>query len=159
LLEIIAEDPNVPVVYWMWDFGDGSTSSLHSPVHQYQSPGVYTITLTMESEDGCIRVMTWKNQVEVIQNIRIYIPNAFTPNGDGLNDVFYVSSQLVNQFNIQVFDRWGAVMFESTNIGFEWNGTDAKGGALPEGVYTYRVSGRAIDNSPVNTQGTVLLIR
>ena len=110
------------------------------------------------SNFGCISTYPLP-AIVVLQNIRLYIPNAFTPNGDGLNDFFSLNSRLVTQLNIQMFDRWGGLLYASDNINFEWAGTDTQGAELPEGVYTYLVRAIGYDGKEIIRTGTVTLIR
>jgi len=70
----------------------------------------------------------------------LYTPNAFTPNGDGDNDVFLAIGKGVDSFEMQVFDRWGGIFFESSDIEYGWNGLDASDNSVGIGRYMYHIS-------------------
>jgi gliding motility-associated-like protein len=89
----------------------------------------------------------------------IYLPNAFTPNNDGRNDIFRVIAQgAVKLGRFSVFDRWGQLVFTTTNVSQGWDGT-YKGSALPAGTYVWEVSASNTCSGPMFQKGTVLLIR
>ena len=93
----------------------------------------------------------------------MYIPNAFTPNGDGLNDVFGVIPRLdyVNQYRISIFNRWGQLLFESSDLNQGWDGT-YQGEACPAGAYVYRIVYNDFGMGTQETkvmEGTVMLVR
>jgi gliding motility-associated-like protein len=85
-------------------------------------------------------------------------PNAFSPNGDGANDYFYIESSKIRSWQIQIFDRWGNQVYESDDLLFRWDGTQG-GVTLPEGTYVYNLSGIALDGTKVGRSGSILLIR
>ncbi|NQU88748.1 MAG: gliding motility-associated C-terminal domain-containing protein, partial [Mariniphaga sp.] len=96
-------------------------------------------------------------------DIRIYLPNAFSPNSDGLNDDFkaVTNSENIKFFQMLIYDRWGTLIFESKNISFGWNGT-FKGKPCPQGVYVYKVEYSLSASSTGQSEtkmGTVVLIR
>jgi gliding motility-associated-like protein len=95
----------------------------------------------------------------VEENVRLHVPNAFTPNGDGLNDFFFVETMLVRELTTQIFDRWGKLIFESGDLSFRWPGEDVQGYPAAEGAYTYVMRGYAINGQFVERHGTVLLMR
>lgn len=143
-----------------WDFGDGTTSTEGNPVHQYTAPGEYTVTLTVIDENGCERVLTKKEYIIVDESINLWVPNAFTPNGDGNNDEFLLHTQLIVDFEINIYNRWGQLIFTSQNMNFRWDGTDQKSGAvIPEGVVTYLIKATAYNGQQVQRAGTVTIIR
>jgi gliding motility-associated-like protein len=143
---------------WMWDFGDGEFDNLPNPVHQYQNEGTYTVTLIVVDSNGCSRSVTKLDYVVVGKDIQLIVPNAFTPNGDGINDLFYVGHKLINTFQVNIFDRWGNLLFTSRDPDFRWDGT-LNGSPLPEGNYTYSITATAIENTPVNKAGVFSLLR
>ncbi|MES2455123.1 MAG: gliding motility-associated C-terminal domain-containing protein [Bacteroidota bacterium] len=88
----------------------------------------------------------------------IYVPNAFTPNGDGKNDVVYVRSQTVKTLTFYIYSQWGEQLFYSPNITLGWDGT-FKGNNQPVGVYVYSVKAIMNNGREVNKKGTITLIR
>ncbi len=227
-----------------WDFGDGNTSSLASPSHQYTQAGVYSIRHTLITLQGCtdtlseffpqmIRInpvpegelslkpslvsvfepfITVKDSSEqvrtetfipgkgmvadldeltfkgndtgnfkvthitynafgctdtlelfyrVVAPLNFYVPNAFTPNADGLNETFKVSVTGIRQYAIQIYDRWGGLVFESTDQEYSWNGRIMNHGApAPLGYYTYLIE--VTENETRLThrkRGTIALLR
>lgn len=210
-----------PISY-LWNFGDGQTSAEASPVHTYQNPGVYTVTLTISTSNGCISTDTFtvpnmitvlpiptagftvdplvtsiftpeitvsdnsvnsigcsywfgngsyasntcnltysysepgtyeimqvvSNEfgctdtsyvtVEIKHEFRFWIPNAFTPNGDGLNDLFKPSVMGVEEYKFMIFDRWGELIYKTSNPQAGWNG-NYRGDPCQEEVYVYRI--------------------
>jgi len=89
---------------------------------------------------------------------QIYVANAFTPNGDGKNDIVYVHSNTIKSMNFYVYDQWGEMLYRSSNIANGWDGT-YKGAKEPVGVYVYYVQAIMIDGKQVNKKGTITLLR
>ena len=146
-------DPNISfvntsqgAVNHYWDFGDpaalpGTNNSvLVNPSHSYSYVGEYAVNLQVTSEYGCTDIATLL--VEITPDFAIYIPNAFTPDGNGVNDIFQPLGVGIDEENyrMDVFDRWGEVIFTSNNFRKGWDGT-VKGGSLiaQQGVYTYKI--------------------
>lgn len=126
---------------YTWNFGDGSTSQDISPVHQFpiEQTGVYDITLTATNAAGCTDVATMS--VIVNEELIFYVPNAFTPNEDEFNVVFlpvFTSGFNAQDYLLQIYNRWGEVVFETNDYLEGWDGT-YKGEIAKDGVYTYRI--------------------
>src|SRR5688572_11347312 len=94
-------------------------------------------------KNGNPSITSTSNITEVVPYMNIFIPNSFTPNGDGLNDTFGAYGEAILDFNMQVFNRWGQVIFESNNTNSRWDGTH-DGQMVPEGSYVYRVVAKGI---------------
>lgn len=150
---------NGPLSSLTWNFGDGVTSGDMNPVHQYNEAGVYDVSLSMVNAFGCLSEQSWPQYVRVNKLVSLFVPNAFSPNGDGLNDVFTVSTRLIIDFQINIYDRWGKLIYASGNPGFEWNGTDDQGKQVPEGVYTYTINSTDWDGQKIDRAGTITVIR
>ncbi|HLP54283.1 MAG TPA: PKD domain-containing protein [Fluviicola sp.] len=139
---------------YSWDFGDGTSgSTLTSPVHTFPDggPGSYTITLTVTNADGCQDIAT--GTVIIEEELIYFVPNAFTPDGDEFNQTFvpvFTSGFDPYDFNFQVFNRWGEVMFESNNHEIGWDGT-YHGTLVQEGVYTWRIEFKTSKNDERKT--------
>lgn len=134
---------NGPITYYHWEFGDGfdyknDTSSLKNPSHDFNYVSVYPVTLIETNVYGCTDTIT-KN-VTVLEDFTLYIPNAFTPNGDGLNDVFLPKGMgfKAESYEMLVYDRWGNVIFKSNDVNKGWDGT-FKGTSVQSDVYVYKI--------------------
>lgn len=125
---------------YIWEFGDGITSTQTSPVHTYENqPGVYHIVLHASNEEGCNDSAV--AVVSVIDDLIFYVPNTFTPDGDEFNNFFFpvFSSGFDGQnYTLLIFDRWGEIIFESHNVEVGWDGT-YMGQLCKEGVYTWKI--------------------
>jgi gliding motility-associated-like protein len=139
---------------YSWDFGDGTAgSTLTSPVHTFPDtgPGSYVITLTVTNADGCTDVAT--GTVIIEEELIYFVPNAFTPDGDEFNQTFvpvFTSGFDPYDFNFQVYNRWGEIVFESNNHEIGWDGT-YHGMLVQEGVYTWQIEFKTSKNDERKT--------
>lgn len=125
---------------YSWSFGDGFTDTTASPSHIYDQPAQYTITLTAYSSFGCSASTSGTLEVDRVFN-GFWIPNAFTPNGDGLNDVFSVESYCFKEIYVEIFDRWGIFLHSWTSSDGtpgNWDGT-FNGAIVQNDVYAYKL--------------------
>lgn len=125
-------------VRFFWDFGDGTTllssSKIEPIVHQYGVGGKYKACLTVTSSFGCTDDTC--QEVGTAVNAVVDVPNAFTPNGDGVNDYVRVFAFGVKSMNWRIFNRFGQLVFQTTDMNAIWDGT-FEGEAQPQEVYSY----------------------
>lgn len=148
--------PNSSVVSYQWTPSSGlSCIDCPNPVFSsYERNNSYTLLVTYNT--GCFIKANVK--VVVTGTFPLFIPNAFSPNGDGNNDVYQVFSQGVKDFSLNIFNRWGEKIFESTNILETWDGS-YKGNMQPPGTYVYYVDIKYLNGKKVNENGSITLIR
>lgn len=145
---------------WAWTFGDtaltGSTAP--SPAVSFPAVGCYPVQLVVSNPQGCTDTATHLLCVE--DEFAAWIPNAFTPNGDGFNDSWGIITTVgtPRAFELLVFDRWGGLLFSASEKGMLWDGT-ARGAEVPLGVYPWRL--RLIDTQGFQRErsGHVVLVR
>jgi gliding motility-associated-like protein len=125
-------------IKYIWEFGDGLKSGEIDPTHVYTSPGTYMVTLTAIDEQGCASQVI--HGPYVIFSPDLFIPNVFSPNGDGVNDIFLVRYTGSQPFQMEIFDRWGVRMSQTRNKNKGWDGTDLKGQNVADGIYYYKVN-------------------
>lgn len=89
---------------------------------------------------------------------RLFAPNAFTPNGDGLNDEFFLKGRFIDEYNLRIYNRWGELLFETFTMYDGWDGK-LHGKASPEGVYVWVATGLGFDGTEITLRGTVTLLR
>lgn len=129
---------------YFWDFGDynspNNNTTAVNPVHSYELAGTYQVYLVAINNKGCMD--TVMKLVEVLPDYSLYIPNAFTPDGNGKNDVFQPKGVGINEddYKMYIFDRWGEIIFTSDNFRKGWDGK-IKGSNVvaEEGVYVYKI--------------------
>jgi gliding motility-associated-like protein len=121
------------VVSWLWDFGDSTHSTEASPVHVYRTPGKYTVSLVITDEYGCVDTVQ-KGEYLVVEPSLKPIPNVFTPNADGVNDVFIPVLIGPYTWKLSVYDRWGIELYAGTG---GWDGRFPSGTDAPPNVYWY----------------------
>jgi gliding motility-associated-like protein len=142
---------------WLWSFGSPEVnSSLQNPSYTYQDSGRYNVTLEVTSDKGCKSSVTKK--VIVGDEMSLFLPNAFTPNGDGSNDVFIAIANNVLKFEMLIFNRGGSLVFQSNDIRKGWDGS-FKGESAENNVYVYKVSYVDKNNKSHSLTGSVTLIR
>ncbi|MGZ3932171.1 MAG: T9SS type B sorting domain-containing protein, partial [Bacteroidia bacterium] len=95
------------------------------------------------------------------EDFGIWVPNAFTPNGDGLNDIFYAKGYGITKFNMDIFDRWGEKVFSATDINDAWDGIYQHRGqnTIEEGVYTWQIRVTNVFGKAKELSGHVTLIK
>lgn len=164
---ILSNDPteNLPTSFYnltqngygyTWDFGDGSSSYDVHPTHTYASDGEYWITLIATDINGCIDSIT--KPIYIQEEFYIYIPNAFIPDENRINEVFYGSFIGVEWIKIEIFNRWGERLFYSEDLNFSWDGF-YNGIKVPDGVYTWKLIYRKNHSQEQQMTGHVVVIK
>jgi len=141
-------------VKWNWYFGDGETSSDEHPIHVFSSKKSFPVTLIATDEFGCVD----KHRELIKFPEDIFAPTAFTPNNDGVNDVFKTYTTLgLKKFRIDVYDRWGTLIFSSDDPDFEWDGSTFKGKASM-GTYAYKLKATTFQGSTIDKFGYLTVV-
>ena len=148
------------IVSWSWDFGDGTDAFSVISEDQTTSYGVsgqYAVTLTITDDIGCT------DSYDILIDINdpiVWVPNVFTPNGDGANDVLSLPYEAFESFNILIVNRWGNVMWNQTDQTgtFLWDGTDNGQEKCTDGVYFYKLSGTMYGGTEQDLHGFVRVI-
>jgi gliding motility-associated-like protein len=145
-------------ISWQWNFGDGDKSTEQHPLHYFGDVGEFKVTLIVTNVTGCVDEIS----KEIVVN-PFYIPNAFTPNGDGNNEYFFDAASSYNldvqSFRLTIFNRWGQPIYEADSNTKYWDGTDRDGQKVPEGVYVYKIEVTTKNSKKHLFNGTVTLLR
>ncbi|HET6990562.1 MAG TPA: PKD domain-containing protein, partial [Bacteroidia bacterium] len=152
-------------ITWHWDFGDLSTTADTSIVQNTQysytaeTGGTYSVNLVVTNQYGCADDTTVDIIVE--PDFAFFIPNSFTPNGDGVNDGFYGTGYGITTYQIWIFDRWGNLIFTTKDINEAWDGSvQGKGGDIAQiDVYVWKVLLTDVFNKKHKYIGHVSLIK
>lgn len=145
-------------ITFSWSFGDGNTSNAISPSNTFQNPGVYNVTLTVTNSNGCTD--TYIIQITVLENpSTLIVPNVFSPNNDGTNDLFLITSTGIKEFECTIYDRWGLKMKELSSVTIGWDGRTDDGVKASDGTYYYIIKATGLDNKIYNKTGFILLTR
>jgi gliding motility-associated-like protein len=150
------------IVSCLWNFGDGSpTETGNTVTHLYNIIGTYLATLIVTDNNGCMDTIS--DTIKVKDIYAIYIPNAFSPNGDGINDIWYPKGISIdaNHYDCKIFDRWGKLIFQTNNPAEGWNGTYGNDGDVEKvtmDVYVYRIVLKEVDGPKHEYIGRVAIL-
>ncbi len=156
---------NVPVRFsnlssfadtYLWEFGDGETSTAFAPINEYNATKTYNAKLTAYSRAGCSD--TFLFAVNVIVNPLLDVPNAFTPGRFGINSIVNVRGFGIEEMDWRIYNRWGQMVFQSSNKRVGWDGT-FKGKLLPIDVYSYTLNVTFSDGNKLTKTGDITLLR
>jgi gliding motility-associated-like protein len=154
------ESPPGTVTFWNWNFGDGDKSQVQNPSHNFPAAGSFPITLItyIPNSVNCVDTLVAQT-VNINPNPDLFIPNTFTPNGDGHNDIFKIRGPLYEIFYFAVYDRWGELMYDTTDPTQGWDGM-YKGKQADPGVFGYYIKAKCSEGSTeIFKKGNVTLIR
>jgi len=141
---------------FLWDFGDESFSTEFEPTHFYNDLYPHVITLYAISPNGCTDSIS---QI-FYPYMNIFVPNAFTPNGDGVNDTFFALGTEVRSFEMWIFNRWGEELFYTDDINKHWTGNfDGGDYYVKDEVYTYRIKAVGLRGNSIEKFGSVTQLR
>lgn len=154
---------------YVWDFGDGSFSNEVNPVHYYQQPGTFDVSLIANNMWNCPDTFNLPGAVTSIAGGEIVFPNAFTPGNmgptDGVydansydNDIFHPMSKGVEKYRLQVFNRWGELLFETEDIRQGWDGY-YRGTLSKQDVYVWKAYVRFVTGEEKRLTGDLTLLR
>lgn len=142
--DITFYDNSAYATSWDWNFGDtyapasSNVSTAQTPVHTYSVDGQYCITLLVSNQNTCFDTTTYC--IDIQPDYTLYIPNAFTPNGNSLNATFAPKGSNIAEFRMYIFNRWGNLIYETNDIYKGWDGSYKNNGNIAEqGVYVYRI--------------------
>lgn len=156
---------NVPITFhnlsqngdsYQWFFGDGQSSVLVNPSNTYSTPGTYDVTLIATDVKGCLDSIT--KLITIEEEYYVYVPNTFTPDEGRFNEYFEASTIGVKQLSVEIYNRWGELVFESNDIHFQWDGLYNKSQAK-EGTYSYKLNCVTNSNIELKFVGHVTLLR
>ena len=142
------------ITSWYWDFGDENGGNNQNEIHNYADGGEYYVTLQVTDINGCVDTTS---QVISIALLPV-LPTAFTPNGDGQNDMFIIRGGPFNSVDFKIYNNWGELIFQSNNQEIGWDGT-YQGSNAPLGVYTWVFEVEIADGRIVKKSGDVTLMR
>jgi gliding motility-associated-like protein len=163
--QLITNNTSTGATTYLWSFGDGATSTLTNPQHLYGAVGTYNVQLIASSPYGC----TDTADISVIASADVTFPNVFTP-GDGgptggyydvtslTNDVFFPYTSGVVDFRFEIFNRWGELIFVSTELSRGWDGY-YKGQLCQQDVYIWKAYIKLNNGKVFNKSGDVTLLR
>jgi gliding motility-associated-like protein len=140
-----------------WNFGDGQFSTDLNPIHSYSVPGPYVVTLSVKYPFGCV----YQKVISIIvtEGYKLIVPNAFTPNTDGLNELFLPKQIGLTELKFNVFDTWGELIYsEQGDLLSGWNGT-INGREAENGNYFYTLSGKTFYGTIITSNGPFVLIK
>lgn len=133
-----------------FDYGAGTTSF----VLPLRSPHTYEVEVIFWDSEGCLDTLTYSVSSEGIISRALFIPNVFTPNGDGINDVFRIVGSVECVQEMSIYDRWGQELYVTRTAPFVWDGRLRNGEVAKEGAYVFVVRFRGFTRA-----GTVTLLR
>jgi gliding motility-associated-like protein len=159
-LVTFTESSSLDVVSWNWYFGSEGTDVGQEVYYSFTSEGVYPITLIVTNQYGCKD--TAYGEVTVNPAFYIYIPNAFTPDEDGLNDQWFINGIGIDKenFSVRIYSRWGNLVYASEDPNFKWNGGYGNNGKpIKSDAYVYSINLRDVMGKEYSYKGNLSLMK
>jgi gliding motility-associated-like protein len=167
----ISVSPNPPVFFpetlcfsgdtagisaWNWNFGDNTTATTPSSCHDFPKMGTYCVTLAETSNFGCI-----DSAEKCVAEVGAIIPNVFSPNGDGVNDLWLITliGDGITYYSCEIYDRWGLKMAELNLPMQGWEGFTTSGSPASDGAYYFTLSVSWGSDLSIHKAGFITLIR
>ncbi len=144
-----------------WNFGDGneiSLADLSNVSNIFLNPGSYTVWLVATNGFCSDSISTLINVNEAGQPILI-VPNVLTPNGDGTNDEWFISTQNVSELEVIIVNRWGNEIIKIDDITGTWDGKTSQGDDVTDGTYFYKYQAKGLNGDELSGHGFITLIR
>ena len=144
--------------YTNYNFGDGASSTQTNIIHSYQSTGEFNYSLIVSTQFGCAGTTTGIIYIDDINSN--YVPNIFTPNGDGANDNFFIKGKNITSSTMQIINRWGTIVCNSSDALIGWNGINQNNNTVAvDGVYFYIIEITLGNNRTYKFNGNVTLLK
>jgi gliding motility-associated-like protein len=156
-LTVSFDNQSIGATTYTWTFGEGPGSNLMNPPNViYTNVNTYTVMLIV-ANNGCSDTTTATITAEVATTI--IIPNIFSPNGDGVNDMFFIPNTGMTSLNCEIFNRWGQLLYTLNSPNQAWDGKAPDGNKAPDGTYMYLLQAEGLNGKTYKQQGTLTLIR
>ena len=150
--EISFVDWTPGAISWQWNFGDSAYSQNKQDVHTYYDTGYFNVSLFVVDNFGCKNYS--QDSIFISKEFAFYAPNAFTPNGDGINDYFRGLGIGISNYNMSIFNKWGKLIFEADNIESSWDGKN-----MPSDTYVYKIKLKDLYGTSYEYVGRVSIVR
>lgn len=141
---------------FLWDFGNGNTSTTLDAAETYTAQGIYPVKLIAYFATCSDTSFKW---LFITDNLFITVPNVFTPNDDGVNDLWIIASEGAIDMHLEIFNRYGVKIFENDGIGVQWDGRTISGEPAPSGTYFYSIEITDVSNNVSQYKGYITLLR
>jgi gliding motility-associated-like protein len=140
-----------------WDFGTGDFVALkENTIYTFSEPGEYEVRMIVQNQLGCIDTI---NQLIIVNpEFNAFIPNTFSPNNDQLNDEFFAVTTACQQYQMQIHDRWGTLLFYSDKQDITWDGKSMNGQTCPIGTYSYSFQFVDLNGKSYSRMGSISII-
>jgi gliding motility-associated-like protein len=138
-IEFTDASTGATITKWNWFFAPITNQIYNTPKVEfiYENGGFYQVVLVVESNHGCLDTII--KSIVVDDNFSLYVPNSFTPNGDGLNDTFQPKGRGILKYELTVFDRWGEQLYATKDFHQGWKGTKNGNDVLKEDTYVWKI--------------------
>lgn len=141
---------------YLWTFGTGDTSTAIDPAYIYLPLGNFTVCLMADNGGNCID--TACSTIDIFINSVFVIPNVFSPNGDGVNDLFSLQTKGLKTLDVEIFNRWGQKIYEWHTTNGGWDGRSSSGVLCSEGTYFFMVNAVGFDGKKYYEKGGFSLV-
>jgi gliding motility-associated-like protein len=158
-VEFLDASQNANISAWTWNFSNLANQAFitQNVTQTYENAGNYAIALIVTSDHGCRDTVV--KSITIGEDFGIYVPDAFSPNGDGLNDVFQPKGYGISKYELNIFDRWGEKLFTTKDFSQGWNGSYKGNDPVKQDVYVWRIVLTDMSGKEKELSGKVSLLK